>query len=256
MKKNSIQKNIGRQIIFYLVLLFLWQALIVLKLWPQYIFPGPLSVFTAIIDGFKNLGFLIAIMVSFKRLLIGFVASIIFGGLLGILLLKFKTLYNTLGSLILGLQTLPSICWFPLALIWFGLSEWAIIFVIIAGSLFSITMATYSSFKNVSPIYIQVGKNMGAGGVRLLLGVIIPAAIPSLLIGLRQSWSFAWRSLMAGELLFNCLGLGYLLNMGRELNDMSQVFAVMLMILLIGIFVDRLIFGKIELKTRLKYGLL
>lgn len=250
-----MQKSLGKQILFYLALLGLWQTVIMLRLWPHYIFPSPAQVVAALTEGLCNRTFLIAILISFKRLLIGFAVSIICGGLLGLALLKFKTLYDTLGGLILGLQTLPSICWFPLALIWFGLSEWAIIFVVIAGSLFSITMATCSSFKNVPPIYIRVGRNMGAHGARLLLKVIIPAAIPSLLMGLRQSWSFAWRSLMAGELLFNCLGLGYLLNMGRELNDMSQVLAVMFVILFIGIFVDRLVFGKLEAKTRLKYGL-
>lgn len=255
MKKNSIQKKIIRQIFFYLALLLLWQALVMLKLWPQYVFPSPLKVFMTIVYGFRKLSFLIGIMVSFKRLLIGFGISIIFGAILGTLLLKFKNLDDTVGSLILGLQTLPSICWFPLALIWFGLSEWAVIFVIIAGSLFSITITTNLAFKNVLPIYLQVGRNMGAHGIILLWKVIIPAAIPSLLIGLRQGWSFAWRSLMAGELLFNCLGLGYLLNMGRELNDMSQVVAVMLIIMLISIFVDRMVFERIELRIRRRYGL-
>jgi len=250
-----MHKKTARQIIFYLALLALWQALIISKLWPGYIFPAPLKVAAAVIEGFRNQTFLIGIMVSFKRLLIGYGISIVFGGTLGMLLVKFKTLEQTLGNLILGLQTLPSICWFPLALIWFGLSEWAIIFVVIAGSLFSITMSTHSAFKNIPPIYIQVGKNMGARGIGLLWRVFIPAAIPSLLIGLRQSWSFAWRSLMAGELLFNCLGLGYLLSMGRELNDMSQVLAVMFLIMLISIFIDRLIFGKAESRIRLRYGL-
>ncbi len=250
-----MQKRIVKQMIFYFTLLILWQLLILLKIWPEYIFPSPSKVFDAIVEGFRNRTFLIAIIISFRRLLIGFGISIVFGAILGTLLVKFKTLEQTLGSLVLGLQTLPSICWFPLALIWFGLTEWAIIFVIIAGSLFSITISTHSAFKNIPPIYLRAGKNMGAKGVKLLWKIFIPAAIPYLLVGLRQAWSFAWRSLMAGELLFNCLGLGFLLNMGRELNDMSQVVAVMFVIAMISIVVDRLIFGKIETRVRFKYGL-
>lgn len=244
-----------KQIVFYSLFLFLWEALALSGLWPQYILPAPSKVFFALIAGFANHTFLIGIGVSFKRLLIGFGIAIISGSALGVLLLKFKALDETLGSLVLGFQTLPSICWFPLALLWFGLSEWAIIFVIIVGSLSSITIATNSAFKNISPIYLNVGKNMGAHGVTLLRKIIIPAAIPSLLVGLRQSWSFAWRSLMAGELLFNCLGLGYLLNMGRELNDMSQVIAVIFIIMLISVFIDRMILGKVELAIRRRYGL-
>ncbi|MDD4955631.1 MAG: ABC transporter permease [Candidatus Omnitrophica bacterium] len=252
---NLINKKITKQLILYFILLALWQILVSLKIWPQYLLPSPAKVCATLAEGFKNHTFLIGIMISFKRLLIGFGISIFCGAALGVFLLKYKIIDEALSGLILGLQTLPSICWFPLAIIWFNLSEWAIIFVIIAGSLFSITMATSTAFKNVPPIYIKAGRNMGARGVTLLRKVIIPAAIPSLLIGLRQSWSFAWRSLMAGELLFNSLGLGYLLYMGRELNDMSMVLAVMLVIAAISITIDRWIFGELEAKIRLKYGL-
>ena len=255
MKKNLILKKPFKQIIFYLGLLLLWQAVIMLKLWPEYLFPGPAKVFTALFEGFGNHSFLIGMAVSFKRLLIGFGISIVLGSAIGTLLVKYKTLDETVGGLVLGLQTLPSICWFPLALLWFGLNEWSVIFVIIAGSVFSMTIATYSSFKNVPPIYIKVGRNMGAKNLKLLWNIFIPAAIPSLVSGLRQSWSFAWRSLMAGELLYNSLGLGFLLNTGRELNDMSQVIAVIFLIIAISILVDKMIFGRIESKIRARYGL-
>lgn len=255
MKVNSGPRKVINQAIFYAALLFLWQAVIMLRVWPGYLFPSPASVMQAIIDGFMDNSLLIGIAVSFKRLLTGFFIAILCGGFLGVMLSVFKTLDETVGGLVLGLQTLPSICWFPLALVWFGLSDWAIIFVVIAGSLFSITMATSSALKHISPLYISAGRNMGARGIGLLWRVVIPASFPSLVMGLRQSWSFAWRSLMAGELLFNCLGLGYLLNMGRELNDMSRVVAVMFVIMIISIFVDRLLFGKIESRIKQRYGL-
>jgi len=249
-----MKKKIIKQIIFYSALLILWQVVVQLKFWPGYIFPSPFKVFETIIAGFKDLSFLIAIGVSLKRLFIGYGISIIFGFTLGILISKFKFMEETVGGLVLGLQTLPSICWLPLALLWFGLHEQAIIFVVIMGALFSITIATESGIRNVSPAYIKAGRNMGAKRTTLFLELIIPAALPYIISGLKQGWSFAWRSLMAGELLFGNLGLGYLLLMGRELNDMSQVIAVMLMITLISLLIDKLVFGRIEYNIRRRWG--
>lgn len=248
-------KKIFKQIIFYSIILFLWNTLVLLKLWPEYLFPSPLKVSEVLIEGFKNSTFLIAIGVSLKRIFFGYGVSILFGGLLWIMLNKFKIVDETLGGLILGLQTLPSICWLPLAILWFGLNERAIIFIVIMGALFSITIATDSGIKNVSPLYIKVGRNMGARKIRLFCNVIIPAALPYFISGLKQGWSFAWRSLMAAELLFVSLGLGYLLMMGRELNDMSQVIAVMFLIAFISILIDKLLLGKIESNIRKKWGM-
>lgn len=250
-----MRKRIIKQVIFYICLLLLWEVLVLLKLWPNYIFPSPTKVFETVIAGFRDSSFLIAIGISLKRIIIGFGISIILGGILGILMSKFDLVNETVGSLVLGLQTLPSVCWLPLALLWFGLNERAIIFVVIMGALFSITIATYSGIKNVPSIYTKSGRNLGARKLKLFLEVIIPAAMPSIISGLKQGWSFAWRSLMAGELLFVSLGLGYLLMVGRELNDMSQVLAVMLIIAFISILVDKLIFGRVERNIRRKWGL-
>ncbi len=250
-----MRKKIIKQVVFYLCLFGLWQLIVAMKIWPEYVFPSPIQVFGTIITGFSNSTFIVAIGISLKRIAIGYGISILIGGFLGIMMSKFKTVDETLGSLVLGLQTLPSICWLPLALLWFGLNERAIIFVVIMGALFSITTATDSGIKHVSPIYIKAGRNMGARRYTLFLEVIIPAAMPSIISGLKQGWSFAWRSLMAGELLFVNLGLGYLLTVGRELNDMSQVLAVMIIIALISILVDKIVFGKIEANIKRKWGL-
>lgn len=249
-----MKKRLLRQIIFYLSLIIFWEAIVRLKIWPEYIFPSPLSVLGSLVAGFKNISFLIALAISLKRIVIGYGISIIAGGALGLCISKFKLLDDTIGGLVLGIQTLPSICWFPLALLWFGLNESAIYFVVIMGALFSITIATESGIRNVPPLYIRAGKNMGAKNIRLFYEVIIPAALPSIISGLKQGWSFAWRSLLAGELLFLNLGLGYLLMMGRELNDMSQVIAVMLLVAFVSILVDKLIFGRIEADIRRRWG--
>lgn len=250
-----MKRKIIKQLVFGLILIAIWEILILLKIWPEYIFPSPSKVMGTLIEGFRNTSFLVAIGISLRRLIIGYGISILCGGILGLLICKFRVLDETIGSFVLGLQTLPSICWFPLALLWFGLNERAIIFVVVAGALFSITIAVEGGIKNVPRQYINAGMNMGARRVRLFREIMLPAAMPSIISGLKQGWSFAWRSLMAGELLFGNLGLGYLLLMGRELNDMSQIIAVMITIAFISILVDKLIFGRIELNIMQRWGI-
>lgn len=150
---------------------------------------------------------------------------------------------------------LTSICWFPLAILWFGLSEFSILFIVGMGTFFSVVNSTVAGVKNVPPLYLRAGLNMGAHGYVLLWEVVLPAALPSILSGLKQGWSFAWRSLMAAELLFVNLGLGHLLSVGRELNDMSQVLAVVLVILIIGIAVEMGVFAPLERHLRVRWGL-
>jgi NitT/TauT family transport system permease protein len=249
-----MQKKIIRQILFYFFLLVLWQALAMLKLWPEYVFPAPQKVFSTLFSGLIDSTLLIAIGISLKRIFIGYGVSVVLGGILGLMMGKYKLVDDTLGGLILGLQALPSICWLPLALLWFGLNEKAIIFVVVMGALFSITIAIDSGIRNVPRLYIKAGKNMGARDITLFWEVMLPASLPVIIPGLKQGWAFAWRSLMAGELLFVSMGLGSLLMMGRELNDMSQVIAIMFSIAFISILVDKLVFGQIERNMRRKWG--
>src|SRR5450759_703108 len=250
-----VRRGAVRRIVFFIALLAVWQALASIGLWPEYILPSPLSVVQTLARGFQNGTFLIGIAVSMERILIGFGISAVAGMALGLALGRIRVLDETLGSLVLGLQTLPSICWLPLALLWFGLSETAILFVVVMGALLSITLATEAGVKNTPPLYLRAARNLGADGWRLYALVILPAALPAIITGMKLGWSFAWRSLMAGELLYVSLGLGQLLNMGRELNDMSQVIAVMLVIIAIGLAVDRLIFAPLESRVRERWGL-
>lgn len=251
----SLFLKIAKQLAFYALLACVWQFLFSLRIWPQYLFPSPAQVFATLVDGFKDKTLLVGIAISMKRIFIGYSLSVVFGVLLGLLISRVRFLDETLGGFIVGLQTLPSICWLPLAILWFGLNEYAITFVVVMGSLLSVTIATDGGVKNIQPIYLKAGRNMGAGGLWLFTQVVLPAALPSILAGLKQGWSFAWRSLMAGEILFVSLGLGHLLNMGRELNDMSQVIAVMIVIVCIGVFMDMLIFGYLEKRVRRIWGL-
>lgn len=242
--------------VFYVLLIGIWQGVAELRIWPPYLFPSPLGVAQSLIAGFEDNSFTIGILVSMKRVLIGFGLSIVGGVLIGLAIGRVKLLDETIGTIVLGFQALPSICWLPIALLWFGLSENAIVMVVVLGSLFAITIGVDSGVKNVPPIYLRAARTMGAGGFDLYTRVIIPAAMPSIISGLKQGWSFAWRALMAGELLYVSIGLGHLLTMGRELNDISQVMAVMIIIIVIGITVDRFVFTKLENRVRERWGLL
>jgi len=254
LNKNILLK-ILRQAVFYALLFGLWQFLFSLRIWPRYLFPSPGEVWQTLEAGFRDRTFLIAVATSMRRIILGYAISVVFGTLIGLVIGKVRVLDETVGGFFMGLQTLPSICWLPLAILWFGLNESAIIFVVVMGSLLSVTIATDSGVKNIPPIYLRAGRNMGAKGTDMFLNVVLPAALPSIMMGLKQGWSFAWRSLMAGEILFVSLGLGHLLNMGRELNDMSQVLAVILVIITIGIVMEMLVFGIAERKIRRVWGL-
>lgn len=241
--------------IFYALLIVIWQLLFNSGVWQDFILPSPLEVSNSMVTGFQGNFYLQSILASLGRLGIGYSISLALGLLLGLLIGRFNILKETVGSLVLGLQGLPSICWLPLAVLWFGLNDQAIIFVVIMGALFSITLGVDSGVRNTSPVYLKAARNLGTRGISLYSQVIFPAAFPTILNGLKQGWSFAWRSLMAGELLYNTVSLGNLLETGRDLLDSAQVISVMLLIIIIGVAIDTLIFGPLERMTRARWGL-
>ena len=246
--------GLARKSSFYVLVIMIWEVASRAEVWPRFLFPAPSEVLQTLLQGFSDRTFVFGILASLRRILLGYAISLIAGVLLGLGISRNKFIAETIGSLILGLQTLPSICWLPLALLWFGLNESAIVFVVVMGALLSITTATESGIKNAPPLLVKAGQNMGARGPRLLFEVVIPAALPSIITGMKQGWSFAWRSLMAGELLYGSVGLGNLLTVGRELNDMSQVLAVMLIIIVIGLCADYLVFTRLERGMRRRWG--
>jgi len=243
-----------RQLAFYIFLVGLWQLISALRIWPPYLLPSPGSVLEALKAGLADRTFLIATGISMKRIALGYGLSVLLGVALGLLLATNRFLEETLGGLVVSFQSLPSLCWLPLAVLWFGLSEAAIIFVVVMGSLLSVTISTEMGIRHVPRIYRQAGRNLGARGPRLFLYVLLPASLPHLITGLKQGWAFAWRSLISGEMIFVSLGLGHLLMMGRDLNDMSQVVAVMILIMALGQVVDHLFFGRLEHSIRHKWG--
>ncbi|HEX2713544.1 MAG TPA: ABC transporter permease [Candidatus Acidoferrales bacterium] len=248
-------KTALKQLIFYILLVAIWQGIGALKLWPPYLFPTPWSVLEALRAGFADHSFWIGIGVSMKRILIGYGLSVLLGMALGFLLFRNRFLDETLGRLVVSLQSLPSVCWLPMAILWFGLSGKAILFVVVMGSLLAVTISTETGLRNIPRIYALAGRNLGAHRSRIFLYVLLPASLPHLVSGLKQGWAFAWRSLISGEMIFVTLGLGQLLMMGRDLNDINQVVAVMFLISAIGYLVDGLVFRTIERNLRHKWGL-
>src|SRR6516225_6971177 len=249
-------KSAARQITFYTLAIGLWMLVARMHIWPPYLVPTPQGVFESLRAGFADHSFWIAIAISMKRIAIGYSISAVLGIGLGLLLASSEFLEQTLGGLLVSLQSLPSICWLPMAVLWFGLSERAILFVVIMGSVLSVTISMETGRKQMPKIYSLAGRNLGAHGLRLFLFVLFPASLPYLLTGLKQGWAFAWRSLIAGEMIFVSLGLGQLLMMGRDLNDMSQVIAVIILIIAIGYVVDGLIFKVMERRLQYKWGLI
>jgi NitT/TauT family transport system permease protein len=248
-------KRLARHAIFYGVLIAIWILLAKLKIWPQYVFPTPRGVAESLWAGFADHSFWIAIVVSMKRMLLGYGLSVVLGMVLGLGVASNKFLEETMGGLLVSLQSLPSICWLPLAVLWFGLTEKAILFVVVMGSLLSVTIAMETGRQQMPKIYGMAGRNLGARGFKLFWYVLLPASLPFILSGLKQGWAFAWRSLISGEMIFVSLGLGQLLMMGRDLNDMRQVIAVMMLIIAIGYIVDGLVFKTIERRLQHKWGL-
>jgi len=251
MKQNYLWKKI----VFYIALVAVWQAFDSANIWPDQIFPSPLEVGEDLVYGASDGSLFFGIGTSMWRLIVGLAIAIGGGMVLGIFMARVETVNQTIGSLVLGLQSIPSVAWVPLAIIWFGLTDAGIIFVTTMGALFAVTINTYSGVKNIDPTFIAAARNMGAKGEQLITSVLIPAAFPYMISGFKQGWAFAWRGVIGAELLFSFLGLGFLLNVGRQLSDISQVIAIMLVVMTIGILIDGFVFKRIENKVMQRWGL-
>jgi NitT/TauT family transport system permease protein len=237
-----VWRGVAVRLAFFMLLLGIWQIIASLELWNEVIFPPPKEVGEAIVFGFRDGSLPAALKSSLQRLCIGYGFSLTIGIPVGLMLGRKQLLDDTIGSLAVGLQALPSICWLPLAVLWFGLSETAMQFVIIMGSLMSIVLAVRDGVKSIPVLYIRAAHILGATGWRFYRYVLFPASLPSIMTGAKLGWSFAWRSLMAAELLYIVSGIGSTLMMGRELQDMALVVAAMIIIITIGLVTDRLVF--------------
>lgn len=255
-------------LIFFALLTVAWQEIVTYKVsskqWSPVLAVTPKAVAVYLWDAFRDPNHqdpdhiaLKAPFVTLKRLLIGYVISIVIGLPLGLVTARWKFCADTIGVLSLGLQTLPSVCWVPLALLWFGQTEWAMLFVVIMGSLWSIVIATDNGVRNVPPIYARAARTMGSGQINTWLKVILPASLPFIVSGMKQGWAFAWRSLMAAEIsvtILTGMGLGQLLQNGREFSAMDQVIGIMLVIVAIGLLADKILFSPWEKFMHRRWG--
>jgi NitT/TauT family transport system permease protein len=255
-KKNSrINLNdIANTVLFLAVFVGIWQLTFILGIWPKVALPSPAMVAQSFTE--LNFSLLANIAMTMWRLLIGFSISIVLGVGIGLAMVKFKDFGKTMSSFAVGLQSFPSIAWVPFSILFIGLNEFGILFVVIMSSIFSVMLSTYSGIRTIPPIYIHAARNLGARGLPLFRYVMIPAATPSLIVGLTQAWSFAWHALIGAEILMAAsLGLGHILDVGREFQLMDQIIASMITIFVIGLVFDRLVFSKLANKIRDRWGL-
>jgi NitT/TauT family transport system permease protein len=244
--------------LFFVLILAAWEAAVRLGLWSKVLMPSPSAVGVYLGAALMDGTLLEASRVTLQRLLLGYLAGLIVGLPIGLACARSKVMQDTMGTLALGLQTLPSVCWAPLALLWFGQTEWAVFFIVFMGSLWSISLAVEAGVRNVPPIYARAARTMGSRGLHTLALVILPASLPFVVSGMKQGWAFAWRSLMAAEIYVTILtgfGLGHLLHYGRELLAMEQVLGIMLLIVAIGLLVDRTLFLPFERFMHRRWGL-
>ena len=216
--------------------------------------PSPIAVGQAIAAGGRDGTLVRAVATTAIRLAIGYTISLIVGVPLGIGLARLRALKESIGPIVLGLSSVPSICWLPLAILWFGLSEWAIQLVIVLGAALPIAVATENAVRHVPPSIERAARTMGARGARLMLTVTLPAALPGILGGAKTGWTFAIRSLMAGELLFVSGGLGQLLETGRDLGDTALVLAVVVVIVALGRASEMVLFSRVDREIARRWG--
>ena len=238
--------------------LALWQVLVLFEVKPAYVLPPPSDVFARLGADLANGELVAATAITLRRALAGYAVSIAIGVALGLAVARSRVLRAALGSLITGLQTMPSIAWFPLAILLFKLGEGAITFVIILGAAPAIANGLIHGVDHIPPLLLRAGRVLGARGISAYRHVVLPAALPGFAGGLKQGWAFAWRSLMAGELLViiaNRPSLGVRLQFARELSDAAGLMAAMIVILVIGIVIDAVLFGQLERTIRRRWGL-
>ncbi len=240
------------------IVLAAWQFIVWREWKPQFVLPSPTDVGSVLWDDLFTVPLWQAVATTMRRAVTGFGLSLLIGGAVGIAVTRSRVLRLGIGSLITGLQTMPSIAWFPLAILLFKISEGAILFVVVLGAAPSIANGIIAGVDGVPPTLRRVGHTLGARGLGLYREIVIPAAMPMVLTGLKQGWAFSWRSLMAGELLVVIPGttsLGARLQFARELSDTEGLIAAMIVVLVIGVLVDALVFGRIERRVLARRGL-
>jgi NitT/TauT family transport system permease protein len=259
--KGALGRRIWRgawpKLLAVALVIAVWQ-LVVLAGWkPEYVLPGPATVFTDLKDLLVSGDFWGGVRLTMTRAVTGFALAVLIGTFLGAAVSRFAPLRAAIGSLITGLQTMPSIMWFPLAILLFQISESAIMFVVVIGAAPSVANGLISGIDYVPRTWLRVGQVMGMKGLAKYRHLILPASLPSFISGLKQGWAFSWRSLMAGELLVivpGALSIGVRMQQARDLTEASLVISYIIVVLIIGILID-LLFKAADNALRKRWGL-
>jgi len=247
-------------VVAIVIVLALWQLAYTLELKPHYQLPSPVDVGHSLQEKWLDGTLLGYVWHSVSRGALGFAASLVIGTPLGLLVARVRFVRAAIGPILSGLQSLPSVAWVPAAIIWFGLTDSTIYAVVLLGAVPSIANGLVSGVDRIPPLYLRAGRTIGATGVAGIRHILLPAALPGYIAGLKQGWAFSWRSLMAAELIATSpdlgTGLGQLLDQARVDQDMSLVLAAILLILIVGIGIELLIFAPIERRVLRSRGLL
>jgi NitT/TauT family transport system permease protein len=234
-----------------------WQIVVWTHWRPSYVLPGPVATFKAFVNDRSVLAE--ATFNTLKRGVLGFSLAVVIGSAIGLAAASSRILRSGIGSMITGLQTMPSIAWFPLAIVLFKLTNAAVLFVVVLGAAPSIANGLLNGVDNIPPILLRAGRVLGAKGWAGLRHVVVPAALPTFVGGLKQGWSFAWRSLLAGELLVIIPGvtaLGQTLEANRDQSAYPDMMATMVCIFIVGVAIDALVFSRLDRTVRRRYGLI
>ena len=251
-----VWENLWPKLVATGLFLLVWQGVVWSGWKPDYLLPGPVRVFETLGDNFDTL--MTAAGNTLGRAVQGFGLAVLIGTVIGALVSRIRVLRAGIGSMITGLQTMPSISWFPLAILLFKQTEGAILFVVVLGAAPSIANGLITGIDNIPPLLLRAGRVLGAHGISAFRHVILPAALPEFVGGLKQGWAFAWRSLLAGELLVLISGkysLGQQLETSSQFADARSVIATMILIFAVGVVIDALLFGTANRAIRQRYGL-
>ncbi|MFI5944041.1 ABC transporter permease [Streptomyces uncialis] len=259
LRQTLVQKVLPPLIAVALVLV-VWQVLVWAEVTESYKLPAPAEVWDEVVTAWQRGTLLEYIWTSVSRGLLGFLLALSIGTPLGLVVARVKFVRAAIGPILSGLQSLPSVAWVPPAVIWLGLNDSMMFAVILLGAVPSIANGLVSGVDQVPPLFLRAGRTLGATGLRHTWHIVMPAALPGYLAGLKQGWAFSWRSLMAAEIIASSpelgVGLGQLLENGRTASSMSMVFLAILMILIVGIAIDLLIFSPLERWVLRSRGLL
>ncbi|MBV1937937.1 ABC transporter permease [Streptomyces sp. BV286] len=258
--RRTFVEKIFPPIVAVALVLVVWQVLVWAKVTDSYKLPAPSAVWDEVREAWLEGTLLEYIWTSVSRGLMGFLMALAIGTPLGLLVARVKFVRAAIGPILSGLQSLPSVAWVPPAVLWLGLNDSMMYAVILLGAVPSIANGLVSGVDQVPPLFLRAGRTMGATGLRGTWHIVVPAALPGYLAGLKQGWAFSWRSLMAAEIIASSpdlgVGLGQLLENGRTANSMPMVFLAILLILIVGIAIDLLIFSPLERWVLRSRGLL